>query len=329
MLCNPPPRQNNHLIFKYFLIASCALLCSTEVWAFGGIGLGKLQRHKSSGVDAIGVHIDSTGKKANINFTDGDNAETAECSGNGVKGVDDNCYCHQGYTGTNCETKLCESGSFCGMDGDNPLCCPSDHICTTAGDILGTCWKAESGCTVNADCESGEFCNLGTEGSETPVGGTCEAIGDGIPSNEVKDDDGNVVFAAGQFLASLNDMNWWSARNWCKAQGRQMVQLYSLHISIPNISDEVCHLPCQDDEECECDGETDVCKPLGSNIIMNKNDTYWGYFLHNMRVALGNNENRYYLENSSYFGATWGISLGTGDIDFDNPHNDAIPSLCE
>ena len=136
---------------KFLLLGT--IFVATGALAFGGIfGGSSGSGRKSSGVSAIGVHVNGK-SKADIVL--------AECSGNGVKGVDDNCYCNQGFTGTNCETKLCESGSFCGMDGDEPLCCPSDHICTTAGDILGSCFRAESGCTTNADCLSVEGCGNG------------------------------------------------------------------------------------------------------------------------------------------------------------------------
>ena len=337
--------MNKILLFGTALCVAGTI--STNAWSFGGIFGGNHKSSHKGGVNAIGVHIDTNNtQKPNIEIIDGDNTETKECSGNGVKGVDDNCYCNQGYTGTNCETKLCESGSFCGMDGDDPLCCPSDHICTTAGDVLGTCWRAESGCTTNADCETAEgcaggncYCHLEAEDCETQAGGTCEPLGESTPSAEVKDDNGNVVFAAGRFLSNANYMNWWSARNWCEAQGRKMAYTFSFKFS-QSISDDLswCDIPCREDEACEYLDEYDgtsstekfVCKALGNNAIMELTDAYYGNVINYSREAIGNNWFWLGDDGSSCASFSYATNNGQGVIGNDAERDDDAPTtLCE
>lgn len=133
------------------LLLGTILMMATNVWAFGGIGLGPLQRHKSSsGVDAIGVHIDSTGKKANINFTDGGEVPTKP-----------NCVTPLVLNEATNECE-CPSAQQCG-----DVCCGEGNMCNTA---TGQC------CRQEYDGSMGECCEASLPGYSTNDGGCC---GDG------------------------------------------------------------------------------------------------------------------------------------------------------
>ena len=93
---------------KFLLLGT--IFVATSVWAFSGIGIGSLQRHKSkSGVDAIGVHIDSSGKKANVDVRSCD-SETEELVGSEC------CKKTLIYT-DNDTTKCCSTEGYAVQDG--------------------------------------------------------------------------------------------------------------------------------------------------------------------------------------------------------------------
>lgn len=138
---------------RKFLFLS-TIFVATGVWAFGGIGLGPLQRHKSSsGVDAIGVHIDSTGKKANINITDGDSQEPAcpterqcgnTCCGAGNVCVDGNKCCFGSSTDDYNEELCCDASESTGYAWTDwweygNSCCPNNRSLTSIENVSVCC----------------------------------------------------------------------------------------------------------------------------------------------------------------------------------------------
>ncbi len=134
----------------------------------------------------------------------------------------------------------CANGEVpCGK-APNAVCCPSGYVCTADGMAKGECYNAkEEGnneCATNAQCGSGEFCYFSTYISATnagkecavPDGGTCQSVTDGdykptgkVPAKDSQDRDVDSAFVGKTFIDK--GMNWWSAHNWCLAQGYDLV----------------------------------------------------------------------------------------------------------
>ena len=108
--------------------ATALALClyAPRAEAFGGLGiLGHKSSHKG-GVNAIGVHIDSTGKKADIDIVDGDDSQEPTCPAHSFWNKKKKaCECEWQYT-LNAETGACEcpAEKQCG-----DICCGGDNVC--------------------------------------------------------------------------------------------------------------------------------------------------------------------------------------------------------
>lgn len=110
-----------------FLLGT-ALVIASNVWAFGGIGIGgKSSSRRESGVDAIGIHINGK-SKANIDIIDGDSEicpEERQCGdvccseGNMCNTATGQC-CRQEYDGSMGE--CCPTGSL-GYSTNDGGCC--------------------------------------------------------------------------------------------------------------------------------------------------------------------------------------------------------------
>ena len=85
------------------------------------------------------------------------------------------------------------------------------------------------GCTNNGQCDKGEYCAIIPESLDKAniATGNCTSLG---TINTVSDKTGNAAVYNG-WVYSDTDMNWWSATNWCKAQGKRLVSLSDLGIT--------------------------------------------------------------------------------------------------
>ncbi len=99
------------------------------------------------------------------------------------------------------------------------VCCPGE-----VEEIEGEerCYAAGyTGCKTNAECaEYGAdyFCNVAASwGSSYPTQGTCEPIG--------TIDGPTAIEELGEVVTSSMRMNWWAARNWCQAVGRNLIDI--------------------------------------------------------------------------------------------------------
>ena len=137
---------------------------ATNAFAFGGIGLGlKSNSHKSSGVDAIGVHINGKGK-ADIDITDGDSEicpPERQC-GDYCCGYDNVC---NKETGQCCNSKLCcaaNESAFC----DSVACSFGGAECC-AGPLY-CYWTADGVCDAYRCCPAPSivFKNKGLDGAD-------------------------------------------------------------------------------------------------------------------------------------------------------------------
>lgn len=197
-----------------FLLGT-ALAIATNVWAFGGIGLGPLQRHKSSGVDAIGVHIDANGDNTTPDIT----FVEPECN------TDEDCdiYAQKCVNGT-CES-VCDAGLYMGDNDGNPYCYPVPN----------------GNCNTNANCNVGEYCEIaGDMDNNIPTSGTCQLVA----NNSLP-----ISWHEQSLVRSKEGISWWSADNFCRAQGKHLVHFRELGMSRP---------------EGWCDGTEENCAGLTS-----------------------------------------------------------------
>ncbi|MGN0919346.1 MAG: hypothetical protein ACI4OR_01100 [Alphaproteobacteria bacterium] len=126
--------------------------------------------------------------------------------------------------GSEC-TKTCEGGASC----TNGYCeCPDGKVWNPTGRGTstgeGTCNAIEGDCATNFDCEKNQYCAIDEQdktGSLIPLKGTCTSIG--IPEKKTYNDK--------IFLTTKDRISYWSARNWCLAQGKSMASLADLGIT--------------------------------------------------------------------------------------------------
>ncbi len=128
--------------------------------------------------------------------------------------VANNLTCSEGNTG-NCYQGCCDyERGVCASayrKNDN-----SEYVC------LGD----NSLCNKNSDCHTGQFCLVSGKDSSSPSSGRCTPISDvdgyTIPVGA------NDFFKS--FVRSKHKMSWWSANNWCQAQGKHLASLAELGI---------------------------------------------------------------------------------------------------
>lgn len=101
----------------------------------------------------------------------------------------------------------------------------------------------QTACLSNADCEEGSFCQVEAIDCHTMTQGTCQKI-----SALVKAD--KVPYNKKYLTLSNQGMNWFSANNWCAAQGMKLVQLSDFNVSIPK---ETCYFSSQKGKDNYCD----------------------------------------------------------------------------
>ena len=107
-------------------------------------------------------------------------------------------------------------------DGQNTDICNNDlnDVVLYFGDVSKQCTPiAGKECTSNADCCHGSFCWFSNTSDCTDAGsGQCKRMID-YPAEPITTLDGkSFVYNVPRWL------NWWSARNWCEAQGLKPVE---------------------------------------------------------------------------------------------------------
>lgn len=188
---------------KFFLLGT--ILVASTAFAFGGIGIGKLQRHKSKGgVDAIGVHIDANGSNETPNII------LANCDA---------------YAGTGLVDNETYNGGYAGLASDNQTQCRcptgtkwNDGACIASEGATCTSW------TTN-ECGTGYYCQFNSTDSCDAGIGICSDIS----SCEMYDMNiGSIQFrVAGGYCSP----NWWTAQSVCQAEDRTLVSLADIGCS--------------------------------------------------------------------------------------------------
>ena len=168
--------------------------------------------------------------------TKGDNGAGTQCSENadcctGVE-FDSQCQTCASATGT---VSNKANNTPCDFDGDGV----NDSFCNT-GVCVNPNVTAGATCTSNADCGgagSGYYCKInyssnnlnGTiDNANTDcyqnLTGTCQVIG-GIVRQTTKE---KIILTKAGFSDTFvvgPQMNWWSAKNWCEAQGKHLLDV--------------------------------------------------------------------------------------------------------
>ena len=128
-----------------------------------------------------------------------------------------------------CEGITCPVESHCsngiclclmGEEVCGTICCPANQMCSSAE---GGCEEVAGECINNTDCNSDQYCQISASSvsSETSCfnnyKGTCVSLG--ISPNAVKTE------GLGKVYKSSGGMSWWSARNWCEAHGKRLLDM--------------------------------------------------------------------------------------------------------
>ena len=219
----------------------------------------------------------------------------------------------------------CPTGRFA-CDTANGTCCTTNQMCSTGGDTTGTCIaKGSSECMTNADCETLKgntdyYCAISagyTFGGScfNNFSGTCQLKGTGTESGELKIGD-DVIFEKGQFLVG-GTMTWWSAKNWCAAQGRRLVKLSDLKIGKP--AADLCDFPDSGNLKDDC--------PDGSCICESSWDaSYYSEITSHLQGIIGSKS--YWTDEDRNFCSAFVVGLKYGYV-YNNFRANSDSALCE
>ena len=120
-----------------------------------------------------------------------------------------------------CEGVECPEGKSCsngiclcptGQEVCGQKCCPKGQMCSSG---TGGCVDVTGECATNADCtEPNTYCKISADNCYgANARGTCEDI----EGKEEATIEGWTVYKSNGY------MTWWSAKNWCAAQGKRLI----------------------------------------------------------------------------------------------------------
>ncbi len=119
-------------------------------------------------------------------------------------------------------------GDLC--DAINNIYCDYGQICTTSGQVAGTCVNKEEDweCLTNEDCSDkpNTFCEILTQGHSI-VAGQCSDIG--ASSGEIETPNWGILEAS-----ENTNMNYWTARNWCQIKNKKLIDISGTRLECYN-----------------------------------------------------------------------------------------------
>jgi type II secretory pathway pseudopilin PulG len=177
--------------------------------------------------------------------------------GGGETGTLDPCADVECGEGLSCFRGQCKCPDGLPLCGDQ--CCSKGTYCTGTHSYSQDhlCLAPNSGCVSNEDCEENQYCRFKGSKCNDLGTGECKDIGT-VKTYTLKLPSGDLTLYGG------TSANWWSARNWCEANGWRMVTKQDLYIqnsSEPKYTSEFCYFgnhgetigPCicqNDDVDC-------------------------------------------------------------------------------
>jgi len=129
----------------------------------------------------------------------------------------------------------CPEGRVTGTDSDECDVCQEGRVYLSynANPCAQEPPEDFEGCTRNEECEEGEYCALtGNNGACHPKKGECLPVGGYMKPN-------TPVQGLGYVMLSNDNMNWWSAENWCKAQGKSLIPVEDFQVYRPGTTEQV------------------------------------------------------------------------------------------
>ncbi len=201
------------------LILSTVVMFNASVFAFSGSGKHRDREHEwyRSGVDSIGVHVNEN-----------DHADVIICK-------DD-----EELVNDKCLKKCDDEGLQHDTDGTCTVCVNGNVYLSYMEDPCGTQTPHKGDpnmdCVSNRDCGDGEYCALTTSQTPcyssicVPTKGICTSVvAQEIPETSTS------IYPKGSFMVSTtDDLSWWSAENFCKAQNRHLIKASDFNFQMEN-----------------------------------------------------------------------------------------------
>ena len=117
-----------------------------------------------------------------------------------------------------CGKKCCEGGQMCSSDWDGGQCVDVSGNCATNAD----CKDADGNVDTTKYCKiSASYVGSSVTSCYKSYTGRCVYKGD-LPAGVAIEGLGTV------YRSSSSSMNWWSAKNWCAAQGKRLISADAL-----------------------------------------------------------------------------------------------------
>ena len=175
------------------------------------------------------------------------------------------------------------------------------------------CVDVTGECATNADCKDADgnvdktkYCAINTRSCYgTNASGTCEDI---IKSNdEATESNDEVTIEGWTVYKSSGDMTWWSAKNWCEAQGKRLISYSDLQCD--HLSEGMFGYCCKDSGSCSADINT-------QSAIMQELRREWSSGL-------------VWTDTSYSSCLAFGVTLGDGYVYDGHLRNSSYYALCE
>ena len=130
--------------------------------------------------------------------------------------------------GTSCGTNMtcgehgncnCDSKYLLNTDNTCTICSNGNIYLSYLSDPCSKVIDTFTGCKSNKDCldlGNDYYCKLTGSSCGYPIKGVCTEIGTPTTTN---------IDGLGSIVRSSNTLQWWSAQNWCKAQGMNLIDV--------------------------------------------------------------------------------------------------------
>jgi type II secretory pathway pseudopilin PulG len=191
----------------------------------------------------------------------GDTTEPVDPACEGVK-------CEEGLTCFHGQCK-CPNGVFmCGTQ-----CCSEGTYCSQ-GDSSSTyaCATPTGDCTQNSDCDESEYCKFSSGDCYGPTGGVCTDK-EPLTPYTLNLPNGNLTVYMGE------KMDYWSAKNLCEANKKQLLTMDDLGISDQS-GQRFCYFDhsetTNENKKCICTSDDPNCTQTATALYaIGKNDAFW------------------------------------------------------